>query len=92
MGLIGWIVLGAIVGWAANLVVGGRDRRPQGCIVSILVGVAGAFLGGWLYQLATGHPQDFGWNFTSFGIALVGAVILLALLSLLRGAGRGGRQ
>jgi uncharacterized membrane protein YeaQ/YmgE (transglycosylase-associated protein family) len=51
-----------------------------------------AFLGGWLYQLATGHPQDFGWNFTSFGIALVGAVILLAVLSLFRGAGRGGRQ
>jgi uncharacterized membrane protein YeaQ/YmgE (transglycosylase-associated protein family) len=88
VGLIGWIVLGAIVGWAANLVVGGRDRRPQGCIVSILVGVVGAFFGGWLFQLATGHPQDFGWNFSSFGIALVGAVILLAVLRLIQGAGR----
>jgi uncharacterized membrane protein YeaQ/YmgE (transglycosylase-associated protein family) len=88
VGLIGWIVLGAIVGWAANLVVGGRDRRPQGCIVSILVGVAGAFLGGFIYQAVTGHPQDIGFNFTSFGIALVGAVVLLAILSLFRNAGR----
>jgi uncharacterized membrane protein YeaQ/YmgE (transglycosylase-associated protein family) len=85
-------VLGAIVGWAANLVVGGRDRRPQGCIVSILVGIAGAFLGGLAYRWSTGHALDFGWDFTSFGIALVGAVILLAVLSLFRGAGRGGRQ
>ena len=82
-------MLGAIVGWAANLVVGGRDRRPQGCIVSILVGIVGAVLGGWLYQLITGHAQDFGWNFTSFGIALVGAVILLAVLRLFQNAGRG---
>ncbi|AHH93894.1 GlsB/YeaQ/YmgE family stress response membrane protein [Kutzneria viridogrisea] len=83
MGLIGWIVLGAVVGWAANLVVGGRDRRPQGCIVSILVGVAGAFLGGYLYQAVTGRETAFTWSFESFGIALIGAIVLLAVLRLI---------
>jgi uncharacterized membrane protein YeaQ/YmgE (transglycosylase-associated protein family) len=88
VGLIGWIVLGVIVGWAANLVVGGRDRRPQGCIVSVLVGVAGAFLGGYIYQFVTGHPRDIGFNFTSFGIALIGAILLLAVLRLFQGGSR----
>jgi len=52
VGLIGWIVLGAIVGWAANLVVGGRDRRRRR-IVSILVGVRRRVSGRLAYQLAT---------------------------------------
>ncbi|MBV8933102.1 MAG: GlsB/YeaQ/YmgE family stress response membrane protein [Kutzneria sp.] len=88
MGLIGWIVLGAVVGWAANLVVGGRNRRPQGCLVSILVGVAGAAIGGYLYQLVLGHGRDFtldnfGFDPPSFGIALVGAIVLLTILRLI---------
>jgi uncharacterized membrane protein YeaQ/YmgE (transglycosylase-associated protein family) len=88
VGIISWIVLGAIVGWAANLVVGGRDRRPQGCLVSILVGVAGAFLGGYLYQLVTGRSTDLTFSFQSFGIALIGAIVLLAVLRLITGSGR----
>ena len=88
VGIISWIVLGAIVGWAANLVVGGRDRRPQGCLISILVGVAGAFLGGYLYQLVTGHPTDVTFSFHSFGVSLIGAIILLLLVRLFTGTGR----
>ena len=88
MSFIGWIILGAIVGWAANLVVGGKNRRPQGCIVSILVGVAGAFIGGYLYTIVTGHPNDFSFSFQSFGIALIGAIVLLAVLRLITGSNR----
>ena len=54
MGFIAWIVFGALAGWAANVVVGGRDRQRQGCLVSILVGVVGAALGSPLAWAMTG--------------------------------------
>jgi uncharacterized membrane protein YeaQ/YmgE (transglycosylase-associated protein family) len=82
MGVISWIVFGAIAGWAANLVVGGSDRRRQGCLVSILVGVVGAALGGLIYQWATGRQKDWGFNFPSFGVAVLGAVVLLAIVRI----------
>jgi uncharacterized membrane protein YeaQ/YmgE (transglycosylase-associated protein family) len=85
MGFIAWIVFGAIAGWVANIVVGGRGRRPQGCLVSILVGVVGAALGGLLYKLITGREKTFEFDFPSLGIAALGAVVLLALLRLVQG-------
>jgi uncharacterized membrane protein YeaQ/YmgE (transglycosylase-associated protein family) len=89
MGFIAWIVFGAIAGWVANVVVGGRSRRRQGCLVSILVGVVGAALGGLLYKLITGREKTFEFDFPSLGIAALGAVVLLALLRLVQGvAGR----
>ncbi|HEY3260399.1 MAG TPA: GlsB/YeaQ/YmgE family stress response membrane protein [Pseudonocardiaceae bacterium] len=90
MGLLAWIVFGALAGWAANLVVGGRDRRPQGCLVSILVGIVGAVLGGLIYKLVTGREKTFEFDLSSFGVAVLGAVLLLALLRALRVYGRRG--
>jgi uncharacterized membrane protein YeaQ/YmgE (transglycosylase-associated protein family) len=88
MGFFAWIIFGALAGWAANLVVGGRDRRRQGCLVSVLVGVVGAALGGLLYRLITGQQKTFDFDFPSFGVAVLGAVVLLALLRLVLSAGR----
>jgi len=91
MGLLAWIVFGGLAGWAANLVVGGGDRRPQGCLVSILVGIVGAVLGGLLYKLVTGREKTFEFDLTSFGVAVLGAALLLALLralSVYRDSGR----
>ncbi|MEV6877047.1 GlsB/YeaQ/YmgE family stress response membrane protein [Amycolatopsis sp. NPDC051128] len=88
MGFVAWVFFGAIVGWAANLVVGGRARRRQGCLVSVLVGVVGAALGGLLYRLATGQAKTFDFDFPSFGVAILGAVVLLAILRLLTSLGR----
>jgi uncharacterized membrane protein YeaQ/YmgE (transglycosylase-associated protein family) len=82
MGFIAWIVFGAIAGWVANVVVGGRGRRPQGCLVSILVGVVGAALGGLLYKLITGREKTFEFDFPSLGVAALGAIVLLAVLRL----------
>lgn len=87
MGFIAWIVFGAIAGWVANVVVGGRRRKPQGCLVSVLVGVVGAALGGLLYRLITGREMTFDFDFPSLGVAALGAVVLLALLRLLQGVG-----
>ncbi|ASR38248.1 transglycosylase [Prauserella marina] len=82
MGFFSWILFGALAGWAANLVVGGRDRQRQGCLISVLVGVVGAALGGLIYRLATGEEKTFAFDFASFGVAVLGAIVLLGVLRL----------
>lgn len=88
MGFFAWIIFGAVVGWAANLVIGGRGRRRQGCLVSVLVGVVGAALGGLLYKLVTGRQMNYEFDFPSLGVAAIGAIVLLGLLRLVQGSGR----
>ncbi|GAA4537382.1 GlsB/YeaQ/YmgE family stress response membrane protein [Amycolatopsis samaneae] len=85
MGILTWIIFGALAGWAANVVVGGRERRRQGCLVSVLVGIVGAALGGFVYRIATGHTKDFEFDFPSFGVAILGAILLLLILRLASG-------
>jgi uncharacterized membrane protein YeaQ/YmgE (transglycosylase-associated protein family) len=78
-------VFGAIVGWVANVVVGGKYRRRQGCLVSILVGVVGAALGGLLYKAFTGQEKTWDFDFPSMGVAALGAIVLLLVLRLIQG-------
>jgi len=85
VGILAWIVFGAIAGWVANVVVGGRYRQRQGCLVSVLVGVVGAALGGLLYRAFTGERKTFEFDFPSLAIAALGAVVLLAVLRLVQG-------
>ncbi|MFD9893154.1 GlsB/YeaQ/YmgE family stress response membrane protein [Amycolatopsis sp. NPDC059027] len=92
MGILTWIIFGALAGWVANVVVGGRERRPQGCLVSILVGVVGAALGGFIYRVATGHTKNFEFDFPSFGVAILGAILLLLILRLVSSAGNRDRS
>lgn len=88
MGFIAWIVFGAIVGWVANVVVGGKYRRRQGCLVSILVGVVGAALGGLLYRAFTGEQKTWDFDLPSMGVAALGAIVLLAVLQLVQAISR----
>ena len=85
MYIIAWIVFGLIVGAIAKLLMPGRD--PGGFIVTILLGVAGAILGGFIGQAGgwyqPGEPAGFV-------MAVVGAVILLLLYRMV--AGRAGRR
>ena len=86
MGLLAWIIFGALAGWAASIIAG-TDRR-QGCLMNIIVGVVGAFLGGLIMQFATGYGFGFRWNLRSFVVAVLGSVILLVIV----GATRRGRR
>ena len=79
MSLIGWIVLGALAGWIASIIMGRNDR--MGCITNIVVGIVGAFLGGWIFSLFGGTGIT-GFNLWSFLVAIVGAVVLLAIVGL----------
>lgn len=73
-GIIGWIVFGLIVGAVAKLLMPGRD--PGGLIVTMLLGIAGALVGGFLGRAAGWYgPNDPA----GFLMSLVGAVVLLAL-------------
>ena len=75
MGMISWIVLGAIAGFLANIIVGGKE----GIIVTIILGIVGAVVGGYLAQ-AIFHKGDVnGVNIESIVIAIAGAIIVLFL-------------
>ena len=82
MGIIAWIIFGALAGWVASMIMG--TNRNQGCLVDIIVGVVGAFLGGFVMQLLTGRSFDLGFNIGSFIVAVLGAIILLFILGLIR--------
>ena len=83
-GVIAWIVFGLIVGVLAKLLMPGRD--PGGFIVTILIGICGALLGGWLISPLVGVPtinQD-AFSIGALAVSLIGAIILLAIVNLFR--------
>ena len=83
MGILSWIIFGLIAGALAKLIMPGND--PGGFIITILLGIAGALVGGFI-GTALGFGDVTGFNFGSFGIAILGAIILLVLYRSLRRA------
>ena len=83
MSIISWIVFGLIAGIIAKLVMPGRD--PGGCIVTMLIGIAGAFVGGFLYTLLTGRQFDTQFDLGSFFVAVLGAIVILVIYRLVVG-------
>jgi uncharacterized membrane protein YeaQ/YmgE (transglycosylase-associated protein family) len=84
MTILTWIIVGLIAGVLASLVMGGTG---YGLVGDIIIGIVGAFVGGWLFaQLGVSSPWG-GLPGTIF-VAFIGAVVLLFLLRLLRGARR----
>jgi uncharacterized membrane protein YeaQ/YmgE (transglycosylase-associated protein family) len=81
MGIISWVVLGLIVGILAKLIMPGKD--PGGFIITILIGIAGAFVGGYVSSLV-GFGSFTGYNIKSIIIATVGAILLLGGYRLLK--------
>jgi uncharacterized membrane protein YeaQ/YmgE (transglycosylase-associated protein family) len=79
MSILAWLVVGLIAGFLAKSVVPGEG--PGGVIGDLVVGVIGALLGGWIFGLL-GHSGVSGINIYSILVALVGAVVLLAILRL----------
>jgi len=77
MGLLSWIIFGALAGWAASIVTGRNSR--MGCFANIIMGVLGAIIGGFLYGLLTGSSFTITWSWLSFLVAVIGAVLLLMI-------------
>ncbi|MCB0166542.1 MAG: GlsB/YeaQ/YmgE family stress response membrane protein [Anaerolineae bacterium] len=80
MGFIATIIVGLIAGWLASLIM----KTGTGLIGDLIIGVVGGFLGGLLSQLFLGVNLMSGINVTSIITALVGAIVLLAIVKLIR--------
>ncbi len=84
MNIILWIVMGALAGWIASLIM--KTSGEQGLLTDIIVGIVGAFLGGFIFQTLGVGPQVTGFNLPSLLVAIVGAIVLLAIVKAVRRA------
>jgi uncharacterized membrane protein YeaQ/YmgE (transglycosylase-associated protein family) len=84
MGIIGWILLGLLAGLIAKAILPGDD--PGGLIVTLLLGVAGALLGGFVAQaLGFGDPIDEFFDLSTWIAAIIGAIVLLLIYRMIFG-------
>ena len=84
MNFIIWLIVGGLVGWVASMIM--RTDGQQGLILNIVVGIVGAFLGGWLLapMFGTGTINQNDFSIAGLGVSLLGAIILLAIVNLVR--------
>jgi uncharacterized membrane protein YeaQ/YmgE (transglycosylase-associated protein family) len=84
MNFIIWLIVGGLIGWVASMIM--KTDGQQGVILNVVVGIVGAMLGGWLISPMVGAGTINSNNFSLSGLAvsLLGAVILLAIVNLLR--------
>ena len=84
MNFIIWIVIGGLIGWAASIVM--KTDAQQGVVLNVVVGIVGALVGGWLLSplFGTGTINQNDFSLASLVVSLVGAIILLAVVNLLR--------
>lgn len=74
MGIITWIIFGALAGWIASMIM--KTNGEQGAVLNIVVGIVGAIIGGWVMSLVNGSAVT-GFNIYSIFVAVLGACILL---------------
>jgi uncharacterized membrane protein YeaQ/YmgE (transglycosylase-associated protein family) len=87
MGIIGWIILGLLAGAIAKLLI--PCDQPGGIIVTTLVGIVGAIVGGFVAKaIGFGDPIDEFWDFSTWLAAIIGAVVLLLIWGAIAGRRR----
>ena len=84
MNFLIYLIVGGIAGWLASLVM--KRDGSQGIILNVVVGIIGAFLGGWLLSplFGTGTINSDNFSLSSLLVSFLGAVILLGIVNLLR--------
>ena len=84
MNLIIWLVVGGLIGWVASMLM--RTDGQQGVILNVVVGIVGSMLGGWLVAplLGAGTVNQNDFSIRGLLASLIGAVILLAIVNLVR--------
>ena len=85
MGILSWIIVGLIAGALAKWIMPGRD--PGGILVTMVIGILGAVIGGFLVGLVVGGDTITGVNVTTILVAVLGAIVLLALYRMFAGRG-----
>lgn len=79
MGIILWIVFGALAGWVATAIM----KTNESLFMNIVIGIVGAVLGGWIMS-ALGQGGVSGFNLYSFIVAVLGAIVLIAIVRAIR--------
>ena len=79
MGIILWIIFGAIAGWIASIIM----KSNEGLLMDIVLGIVGAVIGGWIMS-ALGKSGVTGFNLYSFLVAILGAVVLIWIVRAVR--------
>lgn len=84
MDFIIWLVVGGLIGWVASMIM--RTDGQQGILLNVIVGIVGAALGGWLISplVGVGTINQGSFSFGALIVSLLGAVVLLAVVNLLR--------
>lgn len=82
MSIIIWIIVGALAGWIASMIM--KTDAQMGALANIVVGIIGAFIGGWVVSLFGVSVAEGALNVPSILTAILGAVILLAILKMFR--------
>lgn len=82
--IIAWIIVGGLAGWIASMIM--KTDASMGALANIVVGIIGAFIGGFVLRIFGAGPADTNAvNFGSILTAILGAVILLAIIKAVRG-------
>lgn len=89
MGILGWIIVGGLMGALAKAIMPGKD--PGGIIVTILIGIVGGLLGGWIGSALFGVGTGGFFNISTWLIALLGALVLLGIYRVFVGRRTGAR-
>lgn len=84
MNFLIWLVIGGLIGWVASIIM--KTDAQQGIILNVVVGIVGAMLGGWFLapMLGTGTINSNDLSLAGLGVSSVGAIVLLAIVNLLR--------
>ena len=82
MEILLWILFGGIIGWVASLIM--KTDAQQGLVLNIIVGIIGTLIGGWVMNFF-GQTDPSGFSLYSFLVALLGSVILIAVVKMIRG-------
>jgi uncharacterized membrane protein YeaQ/YmgE (transglycosylase-associated protein family) len=79
-----WLVIGGLIGWVASMIM--RTDGQQGMLLNVVVGIIGAAIGGWLISplVGVGTINQGGFSFGALAVSLLGAIILLAVVNLVR--------
>lgn len=80
MGLLSWIIVGLIAGFLAKLVMPGTRDEPGGFLGTMLLGIVGAVVGGWVWNLFLNRPGATGVDIGSIIVALVGSCVVIGLM------------
>lgn len=81
MNYVAWIIFGAIAGWIASIIM--RTDAEQGAFLNIIVGIVGALIGGFIMNKLGGNGVT-GFNISSLIVAIIGSVILIAIVKVFR--------